>query len=59
MGLEEGEVIEHGLVTKAIETAQKRVEQQNFSIRKRLLEYDDVMNKQREVIYDCAGADCW
>ncbi len=52
MGLQEGEVITHGLVTKAIEKAQIRVEQQNFSIRKRLLDYDDVMNKQREVIYD-------
>ncbi len=51
MGLEEGEVITHPLITRAIEKAQIRVEQQNFSIRKRLLDYDDVMNKQREVIY--------
>ena len=51
LGAQEGEVIEHGLVTRAVENAQKKVEEQNFSIRKRLLEYDDVMNKQREVIY--------
>jgi len=51
LGLEEGEVIEHPMVTKAIERAQKRVEAQNFSIRKHLLEYDNVMNQQREVIY--------
>ena len=51
MKVEEGEVITHGMVTKAIERAQKRVEGQNFSIRKRLLDYDDVMNKQREVVY--------
>ena len=49
--MEEGEPIEHRLVTRAIETAQKRVETHNFEIRKHLLEYDDVMNKQREVIY--------
>jgi len=52
LGVEEGEVITHGMVTKAIERAQKRVELQNFSIRKHTLEYDDVMNSQREVIYD-------
>ncbi len=52
MGLEEGEVITHKMVTKAIERAQKRVEMQNFSIRKHTLDYDDVMNAQREVIYD-------
>jgi preprotein translocase subunit SecA len=52
MGVEEGEVITHSMVTKAIERAQRRVEGHNFSIRKRLLEYDDVMNKQREVVYD-------
>jgi len=52
LGVEEGEVIAHGMVTKAIERAQKRVEMQNFSIRKHTLEYDDVMNAQREVIYD-------
>ncbi len=51
LGAEEGEVITHKMVTRAIEKAQKRVEMQNFSIRKHLLEYDDVMNKQREVIY--------
>ena len=52
LGAEEGEVITHPLVTRAIERAQKRVEMQNFEARKRLLEYDDVMNQQREVIYD-------
>jgi preprotein translocase subunit SecA len=51
LGLEEGEVITHPMVTNAIGRAQKRVEMQNFSIRKRLLEYDDVMNTQRDVIY--------
>ncbi len=51
LGIEEGEPIEHKFITKAIENAQKRVEAQNFDIRKQLLEYDDVMNKQREVIY--------
>jgi preprotein translocase subunit SecA len=51
-GAEEGEVITHGLVTKSIENAQKRVEGNNFEARKRLLDYDDVMNQQREVIYD-------
>ncbi|MBD3170021.1 MAG: preprotein translocase subunit SecA [candidate division Zixibacteria bacterium] len=51
LGVEEGEVIQHGMVTKAIEKAQKRVEAQNFSIRKHLLDYDDVMNQQRAVIY--------
>jgi preprotein translocase subunit SecA len=52
LGAEEGEVIMHPLVTKAVERAQKRVEIMNFDQRKRLLEYDDVMNQQREVIYD-------
>ncbi|MBI5181450.1 MAG: preprotein translocase subunit SecA, partial [Nitrospirae bacterium] len=52
LGMEEGVPIEHGMVTKAIENAQKKVEAHNFEIRKHLLEYDDVMNKQREVIYD-------
>jgi preprotein translocase subunit SecA len=52
MGAQEGEVITHGLVTKSIERAQKRVEMNNFEARKRLLDYDDVMNQQREVIYD-------
>jgi preprotein translocase subunit SecA len=51
MGLEEGQELEAGLLNRSIETAQKRVEQHNFQIRKRTLEYDDVMNKQREVIY--------
>src|SRR2546426_6148561 len=51
LGMEEGEPIEHRLVTRAIATAQKRVENHNFEIRKHLLEYDDVMNKQREIIY--------
>lgn len=52
LGVDEDEPIEHNLVTKALENAQKRVESRNFSIRKRVLEYDDVMNKQREVIYE-------
>jgi preprotein translocase subunit SecA len=51
LGLEEGEVIQHSMITKSIERAQKKVEENNFGIRKRLLEYDDVMNSQREVIY--------
>ncbi len=51
LGMEEGVPIEHNMITKSIENAQKRVEGNNFDIRKRLLEYDDVMNKQREVIY--------
>ena len=51
LGMEEGVPIEHGMVTKAIERAQKQVEAQNFSVRKHLLEYDDVMNKQRENVY--------
>jgi preprotein translocase subunit SecA len=51
LGMEEDQPIEHGLVTKAIENAQRRVEAHNFEIRKHLLEYDNVMNKQREVIY--------
>ena len=51
LGLEEGEVISHSMVTKSIERAQKKVEENNFGTRKRLLEYDDVMNAQREVIY--------
>ena len=52
LGMEEGEAIEHKMVSKAIERAQKRVEGQNFDIRKHLLEYDDVMNRQRTYIYD-------
>ncbi len=51
LGLEEGEVIQAGMISKSIERAQKKVEENNFGIRKRLLEYDDVMNSQREVIY--------
>jgi len=51
MGFEEGEMIEHSMISKSIERAQKKVEENNFGIRKRLLEYDDVMNNQREVIY--------
>ncbi len=51
LGMEEGVPIEHGLVTRAIENAQKKVEGHNFDIRKHLLEYDDVLNKQREVVY--------
>ena len=51
MGLKEGEVIQHSMITKSIERAQKKVEENNFGIRKRLLEYDNVMNQQREVIY--------
>jgi preprotein translocase subunit SecA len=51
LGMEEGVPIEHGMVTKAIERAQKQVEVQNFGVRKHLLEYDDVMNKQRESVY--------
>ena len=51
LGLKEGEVIQHGMITSSIERAQKKVEENNFGIRKRLLEFDDVMNAQREVIY--------
>ncbi len=51
MGLKEGEVIQHSMMTKSIERAQKKVEENNFGVRKRLLEYDDVMNSQREVVY--------
>ena len=51
MGYKEGEVIQHNMISKSIERAQKKVEENNFGIRKRLLEYDDVMNKQRNVIY--------
>ena len=51
LGFEEGEVIQHSMISKSIERAQKKVEENNFGIRKRLLEYDDVMNSQREVIY--------
>ena len=51
LGIKEGEVIQHSMITKSIERAQKKVEENNFGIRKRLLEYDDVMNVQREIIY--------
>ena len=51
MGLKEGEVIQHRMISKSIERAQKKVEENNFGIRKRLLEYDDIMNAQREIIY--------
>ena len=51
MGHKEGDMIQHGMISKSIERAQKKVEENNFGVRKRLLEYDDVMNKQREVIY--------
>ena len=56
LGASEGEVIQHPMITRSIERAQKKVEGHNFSIRKHLLEYDDVMNKQREVIYDRRNA---
>ena len=52
VGMEEGHPIEHSLITRAIENAQKKVEGQNFNIRKQLIEYDDVMNQQREIIYE-------
>ena len=52
MGFKDGEVLEHSLITRSIENAQKKVEENNFGIRKHLLEYDDVMNKQRTVIYE-------
>ena len=55
LGLEEGQELEHKWLNRSIETAQRRVEQQNYSIRKRTLEYDDVMNRQREVIYGFRG----
>jgi len=51
LGMEDGEAIEHSMITKSVERAQKKVEENNFAIRKRLLEYDDVMNQQRDVIY--------
>ena len=51
MGHKDGEVIQHSMVTKSLERAQQKVEENNFGIRKRLLEYDDVMNSQREAIY--------
>ena len=51
LGIKEGEVIQHSMITKSIERAQRKVEENNFGVRKRLLEYDDVMNSQREVVY--------
>ncbi len=51
-GMKEGDVIEHSMITRSVERAQKKVEENNFAIRKRLLEYDNVMNQQREVVYD-------
>ena len=59
MGLEEGQELEHPLLNRSIQQAQKRVEQHNFQIRKRTLEYDDVMNKQREVIYGFRNEIIW
>ena len=55
LGMQEGEALEHRWLNRSVETAQRKVEEQNFSIRKRTLEYDDVMNKQREVIYAFRG----
>jgi preprotein translocase subunit SecA len=52
MGIEEGEVITAGMITRAISSAQQKVEVRNFGVRKHLLEYDDVMNQQRQVVYD-------
>ncbi len=52
LGLQEGEVIKHSMITKSVERAQKKIEENNFAMRKRLLEYDNVMNSQREVVYD-------
>jgi preprotein translocase subunit SecA len=52
LGFEDGEMIEHSMITRSIENAQKKVEENHFGVRKRLLEYDDVMNKQRSVIYE-------
>ncbi len=54
LGFKEGEVLEHNMLSKSVERAQKKVEENNFGIRKRLLEYDDVMNSQRNVIYTAA-----
>ena len=51
-GMKEGDVIQHPMITRSVERAQKKVEENNFAIRKRLLEYDNVMNQQREVVYD-------
>jgi preprotein translocase subunit SecA len=51
MGMEEGEVIQHSMITNSIERAQRKVEENNFGMRKRLIEYDDIMNIQRDTIY--------
>jgi len=64
IGIEENQPIEHKMISKAIENAQKRVEGQNFDMRKHLLEYDDVMNRQRQVVYEqrkkvLKGEDLW
>jgi preprotein translocase subunit SecA len=59
MGLEEGEVIQHSMMTKSIERAQKKVEENNFGVRKRLLEYDDVMNAQRSNIQTSSSCFIW
>jgi len=55
LGIQEGEVMEHRWLNKSVETAQRRVEQQHFAVRKRTLEYDDVMNKQRSIVYELRG----
>ena len=55
LGLQEGEVMEHKWLNRSVETAQRRVEQQHFAVRKRTLEYDDVMNKQRSIVYELRG----
>src|SRR5574344_1362976 len=55
LGLKEGEVMEHKWLNRSVETAQRRVEQQHFAVRKRTLEYDDVMNKQRAIVYELRG----
>ena len=55
LGLKEGEVMEHKWLNRSVETAQRRVEQQHFAVRKRTLEYDDVMNKQRSIVYELRG----
>lgn len=55
LGMKEGEVMEHRFLNKSVETAQRRVEQQNYAIRKRTLEFDDVMNKQRSIVYELRG----
>ena len=56
LGMKEGEVMEHRWLNKSVETAQRRVEQQHYAVRKRTLEYDDVMNKQRTIVYDLRGS---